>query len=159
MMGLFCASKAKNNEEYKKVIQARMNLMLLLFVIGFITLIVSLLADKVWTVEISEYMLGIYSGVGTGLLVVSAILWIKDKLILGNEAKLKESRLSNTDERLKEISNKAFRMATIFLLAALYACGIIGGLFYPILVKMLLILVFVFLAVYMVTYKIYERKM
>jgi hypothetical protein len=159
MMGLFCASKAKNNEEYKKVIKARMNTMVLIFVIGLITLTVSLLAEKVWTVKISEHMLGVYCGGGTGLLAISIILWIKNKVILGNEAKLKESRLNNTDERLKEISNRAFRIATIFLLIALYVVGLIGGLFYPILVQVLSILVFVFLAAYVVTYKIYEKRM
>ncbi len=159
MMGFFCVSKAKSNEEYKKVIKARMNLMVLIFVIGLITLIVSLLAEKIWKVEISEHMIGLYCGVGTGLLVASVILWIKNWMILRNETRLKESRLCNTDERLMEISNKAFRMATIFLVAALYACGIIGGLFYPILVKVLMILICVFLAAYMVTYKIYEKKM
>ena len=159
MMGLFCASKAKNNEEYKKVIKARMNVMVLIFVIGLITLVVSLLAEKAWAVKISEQMLGVYCGVGTGLLVVSVILWIKNKLILGNETKLKESRLNNTDERLKEINNRAFRIATIFLLIALYAAGLIGGLFYPILVQVLLTLVCVFLVAYVVSYKIYEKRM
>lgn len=159
MMELFCSSKAKNNEEYKKIVQSRMNILLLLFAIGLITLIVSLLAEMVWAVETSEYMLGVYCGVGTGLMAVSVILWVKNRMLLMNETKLKESRLANTDERLMEISNKAFRMATIFLLAALYACGIIGGLFYPILVKVLLILVCVFLFSYIFSYKIYEKRM
>lgn len=159
MKGLFCGSKANNNEEYKKVIKTRMKIMILLFVIGCITLAVALLAKNVWKVEISEYMLGVYSGAGTGLIVVSAILWIKNKLILADDEKLKKSRLSNTDERIQEISNRAFRLAAIALLIALYAAGLIGGIFNQVLVEVLFSMVFVFIIVYIVAYKVYERRM
>lgn len=159
MMGLFCACKAKNNEEYKKVIKTRMNIMILLFIAGAITLVVSLLAEKIWPVSISEYMLGIYSGVGTGLMAASVILWIKSKWILADDEKLKKSRLSSTDERLQEISQKAFRMAASILLLVLYGVGLIGGLFYPILVKVILGMGSFFLIVYIIAYKVYEKRM
>lgn len=159
MKGLFCGCSANSNEEYKKVIKTRMKIMILLFVIGNITLAVALLAKNIWTVSINEHMLGVYSGVGVGLMAASVILWIKNKLILADEEKLKKSRLSNTDERIQEISNKALRVGTIVLLIALYALGLIGGLFYPVLVKILLSMVFVFLIAYLIAYKIYEKRM
>ncbi|MDF2673707.1 MAG: hypothetical protein K0R09_1972 [Clostridiales bacterium] len=159
MKELFCSCKANNNEEYKKVIRARMKRMILLFVIGIITLVAALLPENMWTVSINEQMLGVYSGIGVGLIVASVILWIKNKLILADEEKLKESRLSNTDERIQEISSKALRVAAIVLLIALYALGLIGGLFYPVLVKILLSMVFVFLIAYLIAYKIYEKRM
>ena len=159
MMGLFCGSKANNNEEYKRVIRLRMNIMLLLFVLGVTTLAVSILAKSVWMVKIDDRMLGVYTGAGAGLSIVAIVIWIRNKLILSDENKIKNDRLSNTDERLQEISRKAFRAATAILLISLYATGLIGGLFYPILVKVLLVLISIFLFVYVLAYKIYERGM
>ncbi len=159
MMGLFCGSKASNNEAYKKIIRQRMRIMLLLFILGSITLAVSLLAKNLWLVKIDDRMLGVYTGAGAGLSIVAIVIWIRNKLILSDENKIKNDRLSNTDERLQEISRKAFRAATAILLISLYAAGLIGGLFYPILVKVLFILISIFLFVYVLSYKIYERGM
>lgn len=58
--------KRKNNEEYKQVIKSKMRAMVVIFLIGAVTLIVSLLAEAMWKVDISAHMLGAYSGVGTG---------------------------------------------------------------------------------------------
>ncbi len=159
MMGLFCGSKASNNEAYKKIIRQRMRIMLLLFILGSITLAVSLLAKNLWSVKVDDSMLGVYTGAGAGLSAAAIVIWIKNKRILTDEEKIKKDRLSNTDERLQEINRKALRTATIILLIGLYAIGLIGGLFYPILVKVLFFLISIFLFAYLVTYKIYERGM
>lgn len=159
MRGLFCGGKANNDEEYKKVVKSRMNMMIIIFVIGSITLTVSLLAKNVWIVAISKQMLDVYSGLGTGIIVISAALWINNKLILADDVKLKKSRLNSTDERIQEISNRAFKAAGTVLLIALYITGLIGGLFYPVLVQLLLSLLCVFLAAYAAAYKIYEKRM
>lgn len=71
---------------------------------------------------------------------------------------LKKSRLNNTDERIQEIGNKAFRVATYAMLAALYAVALIGGLFYPVLVEYLLLVVCTFLLVYVIAFKYYNKK-
>lgn len=159
MRGPLCGCKANNNEEYRKVIEKRMKFIALLFVIGGITLIVGLLAKYVWGVKIEDKILGFYTGIGFGLAGVSIILWIKNKVILADEEKLKKSRLMNTDERINEINNKAFKAASIALLVALYAVGLIGGLFNPILAEVLFILVCVFLLIYIAAYKIYGKLM
>lgn len=159
MRGLFCGTNAKNNEEYKVHVKAKMNILLLVLFIGMATLAVSLMAEFQWSVNISEHMLGVYTGVGTGLIFAAVILWVKNRRLLNNEEKLKESRINSSDERMKEISSKAFRVAAVFLLITLYAIGLIGGLFYPLLVKLLLGCVTVFLLAYVIAYKIYEKKM
>lgn len=159
MSGLFCSSKANTNEEYRKIIKTRMSIMILVFMIGCMTLAIALLAKSVGEVTISERMLGVYTGIGTGLMIASVILWIKNKILLGDDGKLKRSRLSHTDERIQEINMKAFKVATIILILALYAVGLIGGLFYPILVELILCLVGVFLLAYVIAYKGYEKRM
>lgn len=159
MIGFLCKYKANNNEEYKRVIKARMNLMVLIFAIGSITIILSLMAKTLWKISINESMIDVYSGFGVGLVVVSIIMWLKNKSILGNEEKLKQSRLNNNDERLVEINNKALKVAGLVLLMSLYFVGLIGGIFYPILAKVLLIMVGVFLVTHFISYRIYNKKM
>ena len=159
MRGLFCGTTVKNNEEYKNVIRFRMRIFILLGLVGIVTLIIALMAEYKWDTAIEEYMLGVYTGIGTGLFISSILLWIKHRLLLNNEDKLKESRLNNSDERLQEISSKAFQAGTIIMLITLYAVALIGGLFYPVLVKALLITVFAFLISYLIAYKIFEKRM
>lgn len=159
MRSLFCGTIAKNNEEYRKVIKFRMNLFLIMMLVGIITFTIALLAEFRWTLQVNEHMLGVYTGVGSGLTFAAIVLWIKNKKLLSNEDKLKESRLSNTDERLREINSKAFRVASFILLVSLYAAGLIGGLFYPILVKVLFGIILIFTVSYVCAYKIYEKKM
>ena len=107
MIGLFCASNAKNDEEYRKAVKKKQRYLIYLFIAGAVTLAVSLLAHSYWDVQINEHMLGAYAGVGTGLMAAALVLWIRFQLVLKNPAKLKELRLSNTDERNQEIGKKA----------------------------------------------------
>lgn len=159
MKGLLCNSSVRTNDEYRGVIKVRMHIMVVMFLIGLITLTVSVVAKVAWEVSISDQMLGVYTGVGSGLTVAAIVLWIKNKRILADEDKIKQNRLSNTDERLREINSKAFRVASIALLVALYAVGLVGGLFYPILVKVLAGVVSVFILVFFTAYKIFEKRM
>ena len=78
--------------------------------------------------------------------------------MLNNDEKLKKSRLNNTDERIQEIRIKAFCVATYVMLGALYATGLIGGLFYSVLVKVLLFIASTFFLAYMIAFKYYNNK-
>ena len=159
MLGLFCSSKANNNEEYRKVIRIRMNRMILILIVGVITLVFALMAIYVWKITGKDQTLGVYMGLGSGLIFGAGCFLIKYNLILKNEEKLKIDRLNNTDERIQEISNKSYKIATMILLVGLYAVGLIGGIFYPVLQQVLLFLICLFLLGYMISYKIYERRM
>lgn len=159
MKGILCGTTARTNEEYKKVIKNRMKLMVAIIIIGIITATAGFFAEFYLEVPINEHMLGVYSGIGAGLFAAGIILWIKNRLLLNNDEKLKESRLSNTDERIQEIGNKAFRTATYVMLVALYASALIGGLFYPVLVEALMFIVCTFLLGYMIAFKYYNNKM
>jgi len=159
MKGILCGTTARTNEEYKKVIKNRMKIMMAMSIVGIITATFGFGAEFYFKLPISDKMLGVYSGFGTGLLAAGIGLWIKNRILLNNEEKLKESRLNNTDERIQEISNKAFRVATYIMLAALYATGLIGGLFYPVLVQALMFIVCTFLLAYVIAYRSYNNKM
>ncbi|MBS7006849.1 hypothetical protein [Anaerostipes sp.] len=159
MIGLFCASNAKNDEEYKKAVKKKQKYLILLFIVGAATLAVSLMAYSYWDVNINDHMLSAYSGLGTGLMAAALVLWIRFQLVLKNPTKLKELRLSNTDERNQEIGKKAYRFAATALIIALYGVWLIGGLWYPVLTKVMTVLVWVFVITYIVSYKVFERRM
>ena len=159
MKGPFCTMSAKTNEEYKKIIKTRMNLMILVFLLGLATIIVTLLMEYVWKVNMASRMLSFYCGIGTGISAAAAIIWIKHRLLLNNEEKLKESRLSNSDERLQEISHKSLEIAGLILLIGLYVSCLIGSFFYPELMKLLAVLVWVYVLGYFITYKVLQHKM
>lgn len=159
MNGIFCGCKAKNNEEYRKVIKNRMKALMGLIIIGIITMTVGFGAESFFKTSINEHMLGVYSGVGVGLFVGGIILWIKNKFLLNDDNKLKESRLSNTDERIQEIGNKSIRIAALIMLIVMYATALIGGLFYQILFQVLILIIFMFIIAYVIAFKYYSKKM
>jgi len=159
MRGILCGTTAKTNEEYKQVIKKRMKLIIMIAIIGFITATVGFVAKSYLKLPISEQMSGVYTGIGVGLLAGGIALWIKNRLLLNNDQKLKESRLNNTDERIQEIGNKAFRAAAYVMIIALYSTALIGGLFYPILVEALMFIVCTFLLAYIAAFKYYNNKM
>lgn len=159
MRGPLCLTNAKNNEEYKIVLKKRNMLFSVGMIIGLITALFGLYAEKYMETSINEHMLGVYTGFGTGLFIGGAILIINNLLVMKNEEKLKESRLSCTDERNKEIESKAFRAASYVMIVVLYCVAMIGGLFYPLLVKVLLIVISSFALAYFTAYQIYKSKM
>lgn len=159
MKGPLCLTNAKNNEEYRIVLKKRNILFFVLIMIGIITAFFGFWAEEYMKTSINEKMLGVYTGFGTGLFLAGSILLIKNLLILKNEEKLKESRLTCTDERNKEIEGRAFRVASYVMIAAFYCVAMIGGLFYPVLVDVLLIVIFSFVITYFIAYRVYNSKM
>lgn len=159
MRGLLWGTAAKTNEEYKKVVKSRIKLFTALIIAGIITAAFGFSAEFYFDLPINDHMLGVYSGMGTGLLLVGALLLAKNKRLLNNDTKLKESRLNNTDERILEIANKAIRTASFVMIAALYAVALIGGLFYPVLVKVLLFVISIFVLTYAIAFKYYNNRM
>lgn len=159
MRGIFCGTTTKTNEEYRIVIKKRIKFIIGIIIIGIITTAVALYAELCMDAVISEHILGFYTGVGTGLVVVGIIMLIKNKMLLGNEEKLKENRLSNTDERIQAIGNKAFRVATFVMLIAIYATALIGGIFIPEIIQILIFIVCAFLLAYAIAFKYFNSKM
>lgn len=158
MRGLFCETTAKTNEEYRIVLKKRMKIMIGMIIIGVITAAVALYADFYMHAKVSQKMLGVYTGFGTGLIVAGIILLIKNRLLINNEEKLKESRLNNSDERVQEIVNKSFKAAACVMIVVLYLTALIGGIFIPQIVGILVIVIFSCLLTYMVAFRYYSNK-
>lgn len=151
--------QAKNNEEYKHVIRLRMRIMVVAMILGLLTLTAALLATLVWHVTLGDFMLGVYSGTGSGLFISALVMWIWCKSLLKNEEKLKKERLKDTDERLQAIGQKSFHTASVLLIAFLYIAALVGGAFHPFLIFLLFGAVVLFAVIYSIAYKIYEKNM
>lgn len=158
MRGILYGTDAKTNEEYKIVIKKRMKFMIALSISGIITAAVGFGAEFYFGAPISGKMIGVYLGTGIGFFGAGIILWIKNRLLLNNDEKLEKSRLNNSDERIQEISNKGFRVATYVMIIALYATVLIGGLFYSELVEIFLFILCTFLLAYVIAFKYYSNK-
>ena len=158
MLGMFCGSDCKTNEEYKGVIKERIVLFIGIVILGLITLVITLFGDRYLNLKISEKMISTYSGFGTGLTVVGVVLLIKNIRILKNEEKIRKARISNTDERNKEISLKSSKIALGFMLATMYLVGLIGGVWYPAITQVLFNIICLYLIVYLIAYKVISRK-
>lgn len=156
--GIFCGTGAATNEEYRKIIKSRNKYMAVMILVGIIIAAAAFIADAKDIAALPEYMLGVYAGVGTGIAVAGAVLIVKNLTLLKDETKLKESRLENSDERLEQISNLAVRSALKVMLLAILFVGMIGGIFHPVLVKMLLFIIWCFLFSYIIAYRIYQKK-
>ncbi len=157
--GIFCGTTAATNEEYRKVIKNKNCYLAVLIIVGILIAAAAFIVSEKEITALPEYMLGVYSGAGTGIALAGVILLVKNLILLKDENKLKERRIENADERLLEISNLAIRAAVRVMLLATLAVSMIGGIFYPILVKMLLFIVMCFLFSYIAAFRIYQRHM
>ena len=158
MKQIFSGKVPQTNEEFVQYIKKRDRLLILLPIAGALLLALGLCGE--WLgLPIPEYMCGFYTGAGTGLIGAAIVMGIKHRRLIRDEEKIKKARLEMSDERLRTISKAAFRMAAIVLMAAMYLIAFIGGIFYPILTAILLVMVFIFLLAYAIAYHVFEKMM
>lgn len=158
MKGIFCHTKAKTNEEFRKELK-RKNIMLgILAVLGLLTLGTAFWAHR-YQVFVAEHTLGFYTGAGTGILVGTLFLLFRNIYIAKDETRLKNERLKNSDERIQEITMRAFRTASAAMLIAAYLICLIGGLFEPVLYKVLGMLAAVLMIGYIISYHYLNTRM
>lgn len=159
MLGIFCTAAFSNNEEYKQHLKKRNRAMAGVSVLGLLTFVIGIAANFVWNAAVPEYMLGFYSGLGIGLMIGGVTVIVKNTRKMKTEETLRKNRIEAADERNVEIRNAAMKTALSILLAGMYLFMLIGGLWYPVLVKILLALVLLFLFSYVVSYRIFSKKM
>ena len=159
MRGIFCQTTATTNEEYRKELKDRNGWLLFMAIGGAGEAAAAALAESGGTLSIPDYLLGVYCGTGAGIMVAAIVLYIRNLFLLKDEEKLKKSRLENYDERNQEIRNKALLAAVKILLVVCFVTAMVGGIFYPYLIKMLLFVIYVFLFSYLIANAYYKRRM
>ncbi len=151
--------KAKNNEEYRKVLKKRLLSVGIMITGGLVAAVLGFVILWKELLGIPEHQAGVLCGFGIGLIIGSVSLFIRIKTTLASEEKIKESRLRETDERELAVNSKALRMTAYIILVCLYLCMLIGGLFEPMITYICCLLIGIFLISYTVLKKYYQRKM
>ena len=156
---LLTGTKATSNEEYRKQIERKNKYMWGIIILGIITATVAYYFEATGRMQVDDYMLGVYCGIGVGLFAAGVVLLIRNRRLLKDDVKLKAARLQATDERNIEIASRSLKIAAMVLLIAMYAVFLIGGLLSPVLSKAMSLLICLFLVVYCIAWKVLDQRM
>lgn len=159
MLGMFCYIDGMSKDYYKKRIKRQIYIFSGMLIIGILTVGIALMAEYCWEVHVEEAILSGYLGFGMGLTLASILMIVRKLRLLRDEKKLKKARVEASDERNVQISIRATRAAVAVLLIGMYFGILIGGLWYPVLMTALSILVCLFITAYIVAYRIISKRM
>lgn len=157
--GIFCQTTATTNEEYKKELKKKNGWLIFSMLGSAAAAVVLFLVEMRGAGAVSDYMLGVYCGACTGIFAACLVLLIRNLILLKDEEKLKQSRIKNYDERNAEIRNKAVLAAIRVMMIACLLVALIGGLYDAYLIKIMLLVVYVFLFSYLVASAYYKKKL
>lgn len=126
---MLCLSgkKANTNEEFRQVVKAKIRSLIVLFFLGVLSFVASIVGSRIGMIDNDSYLQGLFAGIGAGLVVTSIFLIIKYKKVLKDEEKLKALRLEQNDERNIYISNMAIKSAASTIIVLLYVVMIVGS--------------------------------
>ncbi len=158
MIGIFCVTKAATDEEYGVHLAKACYVYTGMIVIGVITAAIAVTAEVLGMTGISDYMLGLYCGMGSGITIGGAVLIVRNRRLMKNKEKLHKARIHDSDERNAQISGMAVKAALAVLLVGMYLVMLVGGLWYPVLPKILVLLVVLFLFSYLVACKVISNR-
>ena len=144
---LFSGSKVTNNEEFRKQLQAKNKCLLGLILLGIISAAAAYYMGFWGKMKVDDYMLGVYCGIGVGLICSGIVFLIRNKRLMKDEGKLKEARL------------QALRMAAFVLLIVMYLAFLFGGLYDPMISKLMSCMICLFLIVYAIAWRVLNKRM
>lgn len=161
MKGLFGeVCKARNNEEYRLVLEKRRKRQWVLFTFSIMVSAAALVLEYVIGVEDgAEYYVGFVLGLSMAIAAAALGGIYKIKKLLADEAKLKEERLKETDERENEVNSLALKATAKVLLVLLYILLVVGALFHEGLMFISFGLIMIFILCFAFMKKIYDKKL
>lgn len=160
MMYLFGMGKAAaTNEEYKAVVKQKMAFMGGVTVLGLCTLAFAVAAQLGTFITLSDYMNGVYTGIGTAFVVAGMVLLIRNYRLLHDEEKLKKERLKNTDERNLMIYGKALQYAGVATFFCAYLAMLIAGVYSEIVFHCFYGIVLLFTLLYLMIVVVLHKRM
>ncbi len=122
LMKMLCASRAKTLEEYRRAVRLRIGCFWAVAMLGAATLGVTLLLMGGQIAEPADtaYLQGVWCGIGSGLIMAGAVLALRTRRLLKNEAALREAMRKEQDERNLAIQQRAAGAAAGLGLLLLY---------------------------------------
>lgn len=116
---------AKVGKTVTKRIKNRIIYSVCLIVLGAISAVLG--AGGFLPLEMSDYVSGFYTGVGSGLIVAGIITIIRNVRVLKDEKLLKEKEIYENDERNKMIGLKTWSYTGYAMLIILYVGLLVAG--------------------------------
>lgn len=145
--------------QYRKLVKFRISISMLFILLGAITLAVSLGGFKL--LGFSEQATGFgdwYKGSGAGLLGAGIVLYIKNRFLLKDEEKRKQSEIMEYDERNLYLRDKTMVITGYLLIIGLYVSMMILGLTNPFAARILLIVLCCYLVGMWGVYAFLKRR-
>ncbi|BCN29140.1 hypothetical protein [Anaeromicropila herbilytica] len=152
-------SQVTNDKDYKVVLKKRIGFMYILLFLGLVTLLFGFLFSFGDKPHLSDFLSGVYAGVGTVLIVSAIGLIFRIKRTLKDEVKIKQERIKEQDERNQTIIQKSIYSAGIVSMILMYIALMIAGIFNIVVFWTLWVLVMGNAIVYSVMYLYYSKKM
>ena len=159
MKGPFCSVNINTDEGFRKVTKRRLAISIVLVIAGILILVINEYTRHAGITKVPEFYQGMFSGMGAGLIGAGIAQIIRYIKLLKDEAKLKEARISETDERLNAINDKALKAALAIMLIAMYVILIVGIFVDMQVTTVMSGLLILFLFAFIVANAIYSKRM
>ena len=115
--------------DYEKTLKARRNLSVLGIVLGLVVLVIVNLWKPEADLAFADFLKGVYTGTGIGLMLFSALFWVKVRKLLKDPELQKKTRIQEQDERQTLIAMKTSSSALLILIGLEYLALLLSGMF------------------------------
>ena len=115
--------------DYEKTLKARRNLSVLGIVLGLVVLVIVNLWKPEADLAFADFLKGVYTGTGIGLMLFSALFWVKVRKLLKDPELQKKTRIQEQDERQTLIAMKTSSSALLILIGLEYFALLLSGMF------------------------------
>ena len=143
--------------DYEKTLKARRNLSVLGIVLGLVVLVIVNLWKPEADLAFADFLKGVYTGTGIGLMLFSALFWVKVRKLLKDPELQKKTRIQEQDERQTLIAMKTSSSALLILIGLEYFALLLSGMFNAT-VFFTLLAVLIAVLVVMISCKLYYSR-
>lgn len=148
-----------SGQDYRNMIRRRRLISILGVLAGIVTIVVVLGFFHDDGTQFTSFLRGVYTGTGTGLVLIGAIDIVRKSKLLNNAELLKRKKIEEQDERQKAIAQKASSLTLIILIALFYPALLVSGMFSSAVFFTLLAVLCVILAVMMISQAIVSHRL
>lgn len=159
MKGPFCGTNVTTEEGFRKVTKRRLAVSVVLVLAGILIFVINEYTRRAGITKVPEFYQGMFSGMGAGLVGAGLAQVIRFYRLLKDDAKLKAARISETDERLNAINDKALKAALAVMIFAMYVILIVGIFVDMQVTTVMSGLIILFLFAFLIANAIYSKRM
>lgn len=151
-------SLATTNKDYRKTLKKRICLYYVMILLGVITLTLSIIFSTGDHAYLSDFLSGVYTGTGSGLIAIGIVFIIRTSKLLKDEVKLKQKMLKERDERNQMITQRAMYTASTIMFFISYIGLLIFGIFNMAVFWTLCIILIVYMVIFISLLVYFDKK-